>query len=399
MAARVCLLGAFIIGQTTALVDYLHRSCGSDPEISLYQALDSFPNRHHLVRLLNSYGPKVVFLEIDAAGAAFALARDIHAAAPGTALIGFAYKLTFEHVQWAAAAGIPEVLQGYFSDEALQRALVRAVEADRLRAGHQTIAFVSAKGGSGATTVAMNVAGMMVNQWKKSALLIEADFHSGPLSVLLDVNAQFSIADALAASQSIDDAKWSQIVSSAHGMDVLTTPRDGRMGGYTAWDCQRLMSFVSVRYDSVIVDLPDVITDMTEPVVGRADHVYVVCMPDMASLFMAQRRLLELESLGVPQEKLGVVVNRHTKSDVQVTEIEKYLETRAHLVLPDDEAAMREATLQNALLSDRSPAGQQISQFAAQLAGVEVSAVAENPSSLVRNVLGVFDRRLGKAHT
>jgi len=392
------LLGAFIIGQTTALVDYLHRSCSSDPDLSLYQALDSYPNRHHLVRLLNAYSPKVIFLELDASGAALGLARDILAVAPSTSLIGFAKKLTFEQLQEASAAGIPEVLQGYFTDDALQRALVRAVEADRLRDGHNTIAFVSAKGGSGSTTVAMNVAGMLV-KLKKSVLLLEADLHSGPLSVLLDLNPQYSIAEALGISQAIDDAKWSTLVSNAHGIDILPTPRDGRIGGFTAWDCQRLLSFVAARYDCVLVDLPDVVSDMTAPLVGRADHVYVVCTPEMASLFMAQRRLLELETLGVAAEKLGVVVNRHTNRDVQIAEIEHYLESPVCLTLPDDAASVREATVNNELLSDRTPLGQQISHFAAQIAGETPSGQSATATSLVRNVLGVFDRRLGKVHT
>jgi pilus assembly protein CpaE len=392
------LLGAFIIGQTTALVDYLHRSCSSDPAVSLYQALNSYPNRHHLVRLLNAYNPKVIFLEIDASGTALALARDIHAVAPKTSLIGFARKLTFEQLQEASAAGIPEVLQGYFTDDALQRALVRAVEADRLRDGHNTIAFISAKGGSGSTTVAMNVAGMLVKRAKKTVLLVEADLHSGPLSVLLDLNPQYSIAEALGISQSMDDTKWSSLVSSAHGIDILPTPRDGRIGAFTAWDCQRLFSFVSTRYDYVLVDLPDVVSDLTVPIVGRADHVYVVCTPEMASLFMAQRRLMELETFGVPADKLGVVVNRHTNRDVQIAEIEHYLESPVTLALPDDAPSVRDASLNNELLSDRTPLGQQISNFAAQITGETAGGESSSPS-LVRNVLGVFDRRLGKVHT
>jgi pilus assembly protein CpaE len=392
------LLGAFIIGQTTVLVDYLHRSCSSDADLSLYQSLDKYPNRHHLVRLLNAYSPKVVFLEIDNSGVALGIARDVHAVAPGTSLIGFAPKLSFEQLQEASAAGIPEVLQGYFTDDALQRALVRAVETDRLRDGRNTIAFVSAKGGSGSTTVAMNVAGMLVKRSKKPVLLVEGDLHSGPLSVLLDLHPQYSIAEALGISQSMDDAKWSALVSSAQGMDILPTPRDGRIGAFTAWDCQRLLSFVAARYDHVVADLPDVVSDLTAPIVSRADHVYVVCTPDMASLFMAQRRLLELGTLGVPADKLGVVVNRHTNRDVQTTEIEQYLESPVCLTLPDDAAAIRDATLNNGLLHDRAPLGQQISQFAAQICGEPLGGQAPAAPSLVRSVLGVFDRRLGKVH-
>jgi Flp pilus assembly CpaE family ATPase len=160
-----------------------------------------------------------------------------------------------------------------------------------------------------------------------------------------------------------------------------------------------LLSFVAARYPYVVVDLPDVISDLTAPVVGRADHIYVVCTPEMSSLFMAQRRLLELETLGVPAEKLGVVVNRHTNRDVQIAEIEHYLESPVSLALPDDATAIREAAVNSELLSDRTELGRQLSQFAAQIAPEAGSNQSPPAPSLVRNVLGVFDRRLGKAHT
>ncbi len=393
------MLSAFILGQTTALVDYVQRSCGGDNDLSLYQVLDKYPNRHHLIRLLNAYTPKVVFLEIDAGGTALSLARDIQTVLPQTSLIGFAPKLAFEQLQQATAAGIPEVLQGYFTAEALQRALARAIETGRLRLDHNTVAFLSAKGGSGATTVALNVGGMLVKQFGKTPLLVEADLHSGPLSVLLDLNPEYSIAEALGMSEAIDETQWSAMVSSAQGMDILPAPRDGRIGKFTAWDCQRLLSFASARYDTVLVDLPDVVSDLTAPAVDRADHVYIVCTAEMASLFMAQRRLMELETLGVSSDRLGVIVNRHGEHDVQIAEIEKYLETPVCQVLPDEVGTVREATLNNGIVNDRSPLGQQFSQFAAQLAGQDPAETRQARPSLVRNVLGVFDRRLGKVHT
>jgi pilus assembly protein CpaE len=393
------VLSAFILGQTTALVDYVHRTCVGDPDISLYQVLDKFPNRHHLVRLLNAYCPKVVFLEIDPGGAALRLAGDIRAASPETSLIGFAPKLAFEQLQQATAAGIPEVLQGYFTTEAMERALARAIESGQLRDRHNTIAFVSAKGGSGSTTLAVNIADMIARSFKKSVLLVEADLHSGPLSVLLNLVSEYSIAEALASSETLDDTHWSKLVSNARGVDVLPASRDGRIGKFTSWDCQRLLSFAATRYDTVLVDLPDAISDLTGPVVGRADHVYIVCTAEMASLFMAQRRLLEMESLGVPADRLGVIVNRHGEHDVQVAEIEKYLETPVCLVLPEDHATLRQAMLNNGLVDQRAPIGQQMLQFATQIAGEETAVKNAPRTSLVRNVLGVFDRHLGKAHT
>jgi Flp pilus assembly CpaE family ATPase len=245
----------------------------------------------------------------------------------------------------------------------------------------------------------MSVAGLLAKCCKKKVLLMEADLYSGPLSVLLDLNGQYSLAEALGLSQSLDDDKWSQLITSAQGIDILPTPRDGRIGAATAWDCQRVMSFASTRYDCTVVDLPDVISDLTEPVTSRADSVYVVTTPEMASLFLARRRLMELQTLGVPPEKLGVVLNRHTSRDVPVADAANYLENPITLTLPDDVPAAREATIKNAFIGDRTSIGRVLANFAAQIAGGEAKGKRASNPSLMRNVLGVFDRRLGKVHS
>jgi pilus assembly protein CpaE len=393
------LLGAFIIGQTKGLTDYVHRSCVSIPDLQIYQGLEEYPGLHHLVRLLNAYTPRIVFVEIDQGEQAFLLARDVRATCPDASLIGFGHKVSREQLARAAASGIPEILQGYFSEQDLRNAIIRAIDADARRIDPQILAFMPAKGGSGATTVALNIAGALAGRFQHRVLLMEADAHSGPLSVLLDQNPKFSLADALRLSQQLDDATWSQLVTNVQGIDVLFTPRDGRLGGYTPWDCQRLISFCCTHYDTIIIDLPDVITDLTEPFVSRATQVMVVSTPEMASLFMAQRRLLELDALGVHREHLGVLLNRHSTDDVSVREIEQYFEMELPIVVPEDRAHAREAAFRTCLVDPKSPLGRSVTELAGRLAGVDEKASKAGASSLVRNVLSVFDRRLDRVHT
>jgi Flp pilus assembly CpaE family ATPase len=126
---------------------------------------------------------------------------------------------------------------------------------------------------------------------------------------------------------------------------------------------------VQNRYDTVIVDLPEVINDATEVIVTRAKAVYVVCTPEVPSVFLARRRIRELEERGVPASRVGIVVNRHVGEGGDIGEIEWNLDRQVAMVLPNDYFSVREAILQKALVSRGSDLGKAFHSFARILAG------------------------------
>jgi Flp pilus assembly CpaE family ATPase len=393
------MLSAFVIGNSKDLVGFVHRSCSADMDLCLLQTLEEYPKLHHLIRLLNGYAPDVVFLEIDPLGTANGIARDIRAVSRDTALIGFAPKLSVDQIRQAADAGIPEILQGLFTADELHRALIRAVDRGDEKEGHRTIAFVSAKGGSGATTIALNVSRALAKRCRKSVLLLEGDLQSGVLSVLLGKNPRHSLIDALGHAAAMNDAEWARLVTPANEIDLLPSTPRGTVRTFTGWDCQRLLGYLAARYESVIVDLPDLVSDLTEPAVRRCDEVYVVCTPERPSLYLAQRRMGELESCGVHRERISIVVNRQVKDDTPAAEIERYLQAPVCLALPDERLRSLRAERDQPFLAESSGAGRLIAEFSAKLAGLDSSQEVRPRFSLVRNVLGVLDRRLGRAHS
>ena len=72
-------------------------------------------------------------------------------------------------------------------------------------AAENLVAFLPAKAGSGASTVATNVAGYLsAEPLSKKTLLIDGDLHSGLISVTLGINHPYSILDALENSSQLD---------------------------------------------------------------------------------------------------------------------------------------------------------------------------------------------------
>jgi Flp pilus assembly CpaE family ATPase len=398
-------LGTLILGPTLDYTDYLYRQFATRRDVEVFKVLNEYPSLHHLVRLINSYEPEVVFLEIGKSDSAIRTARDVQAASQSTAIIGFGEDITPERRYEAAQAGVTDILRIPCTDEALKRAIGRALELERTRAHENVIAFLPAKAGSGSTTTALNVAASLANEWNKKILILESDLHSGLLPVLLKLDPKQSIVDALELSDSLDDKIWEQLVTKAQGLDLLPTPWGKATSHFTPWEYHRLLAFASPRYDFVIVDLPEVVNDCTEAIVTRASRVHIVCTSENSSVFLARRRIHELEARMVRHDRVQVLLNRYQGESLE--EIELLIGRKLAGALPNDYAQVRAATAAGRVVDPTCELGRAYRRFGAELAGIdlmpepeEIEAAArkaaEDGPSLVSNMLEKLRKTLDK---
>ncbi len=374
-------LGAMIFGPSGESTDYLYRQFAGRRDIEVYKVINEYPTLHHLVRLLNSYEPEVVFLEINGSDTALRTARDVQAASQSTAVIGFGESITPERRYEAAQAGVSDFLRIPCTDEDLKRAIGKTIELERTRAHENVIAFLPAKAGSGATTTALNVAAALAREWHKKILILESDLHSGLLPVLLRLDPQQSIVDALELSDSLDDSVWDRLVTKAQGLDLLPTPWGRNTWRFTPWEYHRLLAFASPRYDFVIVDLPEVVNDCTEAIVTRAARVHIVCTAENSSVFLARRRIHELEARTVRNDRVRVLLNRHQEGE-SLEEIEMLIGRKLGGALPNDYAQVRAATAAGRVVDPDCDLGRAYRRFAAELAGIDLMPESEESGAV-----------------
>jgi Flp pilus assembly CpaE family ATPase len=218
----------------------------------------------------------------------------------------------------------------------------------------------------------------------KKVLILEADLHSGLLPVLVKLNPKYSIVDALGLSDSLDERAWEQLVTKAQGLDLLPTPIAKTKAQFSPWDYHRLLAFASHRYDFVVVDLPEVVNDATEAIVTRASRVHIVCTSEDSSLFLARRRIFELEARMVRDERLRVVLNRH-QSDEPVEEVEELIGRKLAWTLPNDYTSVKAASTEGRRLDPNCPLGRSYRLFAAELAGIEQAPEGEEQTAAKRS--------------
>jgi pilus assembly protein CpaE len=180
------------------------------------------------------------------------------------------------------------------------------------------VAIVSAKGGSGASFLAVNLAHMMAASSSQRVALLDLDLQFGCLGQYLDLKPEHGLMHALDMADQLDDvaidaymAKHKSGVSLLGPMmEELVLARDipvERLG--------RLLDLLKSSYDCTVVDQPRQIDDVSAEVYDRADRILLVMQQELANVRDAGRlRQILLRDLAVPASRITVVVNRFDKS-------------------------------------------------------------------------------------
>ena len=368
------MLAAIMIGPNRQLVNVLRDVAAQFEDLCIYKILTVYPGPNELASLLNVFTPEIVFLE---AGSDMSLtvALEIREFNPKTSVIAFSAGLQADQTRALKAAGVTELLVAPFSADHFRNAILRSIEGHASAVANNVVAFLPGKAGSGATTTALNVAAALVRDWKQQVLLLEADHHSGALAFLLDLDPEsFSLQDALANAEWLDDSAWARLPSRFAGIELLPGRRASKEEPVSRWQYHRLLTFVRSRYDIVLVDLGEIVPEGPEAFITQARDVFVVCTPEKASLNLARRRMHQLQSQGVNEKRLHVVMNRCWDRNARWADAEAILERSISVFLPEDELELRRAAQDSRLIRRESALGRAFSSFAQVMAGLQPAA-------------------------
>lgn len=239
----------------------------------------------------------------------------------------------------------------------------------------------SPKGGSGTSTVALNLALSMYEETGQEVLLLEGKMFFGDLGVMLNLRSQNTIADLVPHASSLDDALIKDVIGEhASGLHVLMAPSNVQIAqGIRPDDLYNILVGVQRLYSLIIVDAGNVLNENTVTFLDAADRILLVANPDLASLHDVSRFIQVSRTLAYPAEKILVAVNRTgIPGGVRVTDIETALHHPIFGQIPDDSPKPLLSINRGVPLSiryPRSPASQAIRLLAKSL--VEIKAVTQ----------------------
>jgi pilus assembly protein CpaE len=283
-----------------------------------------------------------------------------------------------EGIRMAMQAGARDFLPEPVAAEELLAALGRMVAETHSSSGAtgKLVAVMNAKGGSGATLLACNLAHQLSAHGGKT-LLLDLDLQFGSVAHYLDVLPKHSHVEVLQQIGEMDSvalrgfcSHFSPTLHVLGGREQeLCLPQDVHIEQLEA-----LLELARNTYDWVVVDLPRQIDHLTGITLEQADRVYIVVQQSLSHLKDASRlaRILR-DDLGVRGENLQVVVNRYSKSNpITSRDIAAALRCSDLQHIPNDFAAVSQS--QNTgvpldLQAPQAPITQSLRELSKELLG------------------------------
>ncbi len=222
----------------------------------------------------------------------------------------------------------------------------QAPVAPRPRTFGKVAAFYGAKGGVGTTTLAINSAIALHRELKRSVALVDANFQFGDHRVFLDLGLnQRSIVDAVEATSIDADILKRVMIRHDSGIDLLLAPPSPESAELVSTEQHHLLKVIEVlktMYDYVVVDMDDRLDEHSLDVIGLADRLVLVMTADLSCLKNVRLVLATMAQLGVPDERLMLVLNRaNAFTGISARSVESVLKTPiAHMIVNDYRTAV-----------------------------------------------------------
>lgn len=258
--------------------------------------------------------------------------EQVTAAFPNIAVILVCVNTTPDFLLKSMRAGVREVIPSPPSAESVRDAIERTaakMQGNRGRQNGKVLAFVSCKGGSGATFIATNMASHLAET--KSVLLIDLNLQFGDaLSFVSDVTPHATLADVAQEFDRLDASLLAgSTVKVGPRLHVLAAPADpGQAMSIQPGHLEAILKLAAGAYDYVILDVGRTIDALAVKALDHADLVFPVMQLAFPDVRNARKLLGVFKSLGYASDKVELIVNRFDRSsDIGLSDIERALGT------------------------------------------------------------------------
>lgn len=234
------------------------------------------------------------------------------------------------------------------------------------------VGVYSPKGGSGGTSISLNLVGSLARRHPGEVLLLDLDFpysHAALLAGLVPTSC-------LSRMTSVPDEAFEEVLLSAvlyHGAGPMILPgalRPEEADEVTPELITRAIAVLRKTFRYVVVDLGVTITDSTLALFDLTQHVVLVAAPDLSAVKSSADAIDILKQLGTPEDRLTVVLNhRSMKTAVTRDAVERMLKRHVDVEIGFDGARPEQAAIDGQILS-LSDSKSELTKGAEALAGI-----------------------------
>jgi len=208
---------------------------------------------------------------------------------------------------------------------------------------------INAKGGSGGSFIACNLAHIAAALSDSSVVLMDFDLQFGTQALNLDIKPLHTIFEALHDVAQLDfDAIDGYMALHKSGLRLLATTYEQLIlpGDITVNNLELLLTLISTHYDRIFIDLPRQIDPLSAAILERSEQFVIIVQQSLAHMRDAKRltRILKSE-FNIAEKNILIVVNRYdANSSLDLKDIQAATESSALYKIPNDYDSAAQST-------------------------------------------------------
>lgn len=248
----------------------------------------------------------------------------------------------FERIREMYRAGAADILRIPDELEQLEQVLTKATQlalrgadqrphAQQGATGGKIISVYSSKGGSGATTIAVNVAQAMALQNQDArVLLVDLNLQFGGIQHYLDIAFERNLGDLKSVLHELTFSQLSSVLYrvDSSNLNLLLSPAHPQEAeNFTSDDMELLFSVCRQNFDYIILDLPHELNEVSISAISQTDQLAYVLNLDRASILSLKSVLNILDRYHlIDTSQIALILNKHSRrSDVTRDDLEKII--------------------------------------------------------------------------
>ncbi|KQV84340.1 CtpF protein [Rhizobium sp. Root1220] len=357
------------------------------PRISVHVFCESEELQRVMERCSNDRRMSKVSLRITSGG--IAAAANMFASAPTPNLIILETKASAANLltELAPLAAVCDpstkvVVVGLYNDIALYRELIRNgiseymvqpvampdimaamatifVDPDAEPLG-RSVAFIGAKGGVGASTIAHNCAFGISNLFSTETILADLDLPYGTANIDFDQDPTQGIAEAVYAPERLDEVFLDRLLTKcSEHLSLLAAPSIlDRAYDFDGQAFQPVLDVLQRNAPVTVLDVPHAWSEWTRSVLGSVDEVVICASPDLANLRNAKNLMDALRKMRPNDKSPHLILNQvgmPKRPEISPTDFCEPLEIEPIAIIPFDINLFGTASNSGRMISEMDP--------------------------------------------
>jgi len=279
--------------------------------------------------------------------------RGMHNQDPGLVMMLVAEEVTADLLRQGMRAGVSDVIEAPLDEEKIESALERFAHdvlkrkrdprpdtsvVPKGKKGH-VVTIISAKGGSGKTVLATNVALVLNRIADAKVCLVDADLQFGDVCLVLQMEPRFTMVNAAHELHHLDSEMLDSLLTEhPSGLKVLAAPLEPAFADdITTAGLMQMIDVLQETYDYIVVDTASLLDELLLSLVEKSDDILMMVDMDLPSVKNAKLALETLRLLKFSTANVHLVMNRsNSKARLDNKEIEGALKMQISAAVPSD---------------------------------------------------------------